>query len=198
MRIKRRPLWASPARRDARRVARRAATSLPAAAVSRRRAGEQVLDDMIRELTNQGYTFTVYPQGNERAAVTHDPAAFFEWCRRGAWAQLGRGRVVVQPRRGGSGQKLSAWTLEASLGQTSGRKSVTAGSASAWEPSEFAAHVYPGRPPMVTMVGSKDVWIAATLLILDSSGLKFVRAGGRINGNPGQAGLALLRAWFAK
>lgn len=173
-----------------RRLARRAATATLSRAP--RRAAEQALDAMVRELTAQGMTFSVYPQGgNEAAATTYDPAALFDWCRRRAWGQLARERrMLIQPRRGG--KKLSPWTLEVSSGQASGRKTVTAASASAWEPSEFAIHVYPDRPPMATMAGSKDLWIAAALLVLDSSGLDFVRRGGRISGNPSRVGQTLM------
>lgn len=174
-----------PSKSTAQRIARRAATSLPDAVA--RRAAEQAIDGLAAGLAAQGLTFEV-------AGVTYGPADLFEWCRRGAWAQLTRQRAVVQPVR--AGQRLPAWTLEVSGGQASGRKTVTAASASLWEPSEFAVHVYPDRAPMVTMAGSKDAWVAAALLVLDSSRLDFVRNGVRIGGNPSQTARTLLRGWF--
>lgn len=177
-------------------VTRRAAASLPAALARRelggnrrapaspRVAAERAVDGVARALADS--TFEV-------AGSVYQPAAFFDWCRRAAWGQLARGRVLVRQKRGG---RAADWFLEVSRGATARRTTISASGASAWWPAEFSVNVYPDREAMAAMAGAQDAWVAAVLLILQASGLDYVRQI-RISGNPGGAQVPMLRGWFA-
>lgn len=187
-------------------LARRAAVSLPAA-LSRREAGnrrrrpkvprqlaEEALGGMVATLTAKKYSFAVM-RLDDSPVATYDPAAFFEWCRSQAWGMLAREALVIKSTR--KGQRMDTWILERHANAKSGRTTVAAVSSSAWDPHTVTIDVYRDRQATLTVSGANDTWVAAVLLVLDSSGLNFVREGARITrGFPGTTATTLLRGWF--